>query len=174
MIGQRRAEPAVLGAIVGDPFRTLFLAEFGSMVALARLLGADDPEAIAQDAFLALHTRWDKLRDPAAAVGYLRRSVLNLSRNRLRHLGVRRRLQPLPVPTAPSAEATAVVREEVAELLAAIAALPRRRREALVLRHWLGLDYEEIAGVLGVSQPSARSLISRAMAQLRAQQGERG
>lgn len=48
----------------------------------------------------------------------------------------------------------------------AIAGLPRRRREAVVLRYWLGLSYQEIADALGVSTGSARSLASRALSDL--------
>lgn len=55
-------------------FSDLFRAEFRRMVALAQLLGADDPQDIAQDAFARLHSR-GTLDDSDAAVGYLRRWV---------------------------------------------------------------------------------------------------
>ena len=140
--------------------------QFGAMVALARLLGAEDPDGVAQEAFLKVYARWDCLRDPAAAPAYLRRTVVNLSKNALRHRMVLRRQGLREAPAVPSAEASALARRDVAAVLTAVAGLPRRRREALVLRHWLGLSYEEIADALGVSTGSARSLAHRAMSDL--------
>lgn len=61
---------------------------------------------------------------------------------------------------------SALARRDVAAILTATAGLPRRRREALVLRHWLGLSYQEVANALGVSAGSARSLASRALSDL--------
>jgi DNA-directed RNA polymerase specialized sigma24 family protein len=58
------------------------------MVRLADLLGADDPEDIAQEAFARLLKRHDTLRDPDAALAYVRAIVCNLTRNRHRHLRV--------------------------------------------------------------------------------------
>lgn len=148
----------------GAGFQTLFMAQFGAMVALARLLGAEDPDAIAQEAFLRLHAAWSSLRDPGAATGYLRKTVVNLSRNSLRHTVVARRHTPSELPSMPSAEASALARSDVLTVLGVIRRLPRRRREALILRHWLGLSYEEIAHALGVTAGGARSLVHRALA----------
>jgi RNA polymerase sigma-70 factor (ECF subfamily) len=50
----------------------------------------------------------------------------------------------------------------------AIAALPPRQREALVLRDVLGLSSEEACGVLGVSEGNQRVLLHRARARVRA------
>ena len=65
------------------------------MVRLADLLGADDPEDIAQEAFARLIRKHGSLRDPAAALAYVRTSVCNLTRNRHRHL----RMVRLRTPT---------------------------------------------------------------------------
>jgi DNA-directed RNA polymerase specialized sigma24 family protein len=63
------------------------------MVRLAVLLVDDLPTAedVVQDAFVALYRRSDALRDPAAAVAYVRASVVNLSRSVMRHRQVVRR-----------------------------------------------------------------------------------
>ena len=50
-----------------------------------------------------------------------------------------------------SSEQAALLREEQREVIAALAALPARRREAIVLRYWLGLSEAEIAAAMGVS-----------------------
>ena len=72
---------------VGELFRARYL----EMVRLAGLLGADDPEDIAQEAFGRLMNKQPDLGDDRAALGYLRAIVVNLTRNRHRHLRLRAR-----------------------------------------------------------------------------------
>ena len=68
--GPSGAEAAVAG---------LFAARYPELVRLAGLLGADDPEDIAQEAFARLLRRYDSLRDADAALGYVRATVCNLT-----------------------------------------------------------------------------------------------
>jgi hypothetical protein len=58
-------------------------------------------------------------------------------------------------------------RAELAALTAAIAELPPRQREAIALRDFLGLSYEEVASTLSVSVPVVESLLFRARRRLR-------
>ncbi|MGV9306695.1 sigma-70 family RNA polymerase sigma factor [Nonomuraea sp. NPDC003727] len=146
-------------------FAELFAAQYQSLVRLAGLLGADDPEDIAQEAFARLHGR--RLRDDAAALGYLRATVCNLTRNRLRHLRLSRLRRPEPPEPARSSEHAVIVAEEHWELLAALDTLPRRQREALILRYWLDLSEREIADAMGVSPGSVKTHASRGLAALR-------
>jgi RNA polymerase sigma factor (sigma-70 family) len=53
-----------------------------------------------------------------------------------------------------------------------VARLPRRRREVLVLRYWLGLPEAEIAAVLGISPGTVKSTAARGIAALARQLGE--
>jgi RNA polymerase sigma-70 factor (sigma-E family) len=138
----------------------LFRVRYLDMVRLAGLLGADDPEDIAQEAFARLMHKHPGLDDP---VPYLRAIVCNLTRNRHRHLRVVRAKTPGEVPE-PSSEHAAIVREEHAEVIAALATLPARRREAIVLRYWLDLSEREIAAAMGVSVGTVKSQISRGLA----------
>jgi RNA polymerase sigma factor (sigma-70 family) len=150
--------PADSEAAVAD----LFAVRYGEMVRLAGLLGADDAEDVAQEAFARLLRRHDSLRDPAAAAGYVRATVCNLTRNRHRHLNITRRRAPaLALVDEPSAEQRAISREEHDEVLAAVAALPRRQREAVVLRYWLELPEAEIAATMSVATGTVKSLVSR-------------
>lgn len=146
-------------------FAQLFAGQYGSLVRLAGLLGADDPEDIAQEAFARLHTRL--LREDGAALGYLRSTVCNLTRNRLRHLRLVRLRRPDPPEPAPSSEHKVIIAEEHRELLVALDRLPRRQREALVLRYWLDLSEREIADAMGVSPGSVKTHASRGLAALR-------
>ncbi len=113
---------------VEELFRTRYL----EMVRLAGLLGADDPEDIAQEAFTRLMRR--RLPEPQAALGYLRAIVVNLTRNRHRHLRVVRMRTPAAVAEG-SSEQAAILREDHREVIAALAGLPppaRGHRPALL------------------------------------------
>jgi RNA polymerase sigma factor (sigma-70 family) len=137
------------------------------MVRLADLLGADDPEDIAQEAFARLIRKQDSVRDPAAAVAYVRATVCNLVRNRHRHLRiVRLRLRDQAGAHGQdedSSEQAVMLREDHRELLTALADLPVRRREAIVLRYWLDLPEREIAAAMGVSLGTVKSHVSRGL-----------
>src|SRR5205085_8518789 len=117
----------------------LFSAHYRQLVRLAALLLADRAvaEELVQDAYVHLHSRWGRLRDPHKALGYLRTSVVNAARSAQRRRGVADRyVASLPPPRdAPSAEPGAVGLPGRAEVVAALRALPTRPREALVLRH---------------------------------------
>ena len=147
----------------GDGYQELFHGQFAAMTRLAAMLGADDPEDVAQEAFVRLHRRSRTLRDPHAAVAYLRTTVVNLTRSRLRHLSVVRRLAPGPPPDVPSAEHDVVRRESHRHLLDALGQLSARHREALVLRYWLDLSEAEMAEAMSVSKGSVKSHVSRGL-----------
>lgn len=87
-----------------ERYQQPFHGNFATMTRLAAILGADDPEDVAQEAFVRLHRRRLKLRDPHASIGYVRTTVVNLSRSRVRHLSVVRRNRPAPPSDAESAE----------------------------------------------------------------------
>ena len=143
----------------------LFRARYLEMVRLAGLLGADDPEDIAQEAFTRLMNKDRGLGDAQAALPYLRAIVVNLTRNRHRHLRVVRRRTPT-VAASQSCEQAAIAYEDHPEVIAALAALPGRRREAIVLRYWLDLPEREIAAAMGVSPGTVKSHVSRGLAAL--------
>jgi len=149
-------------------YEQLFHTHFRAMVRLAAMLGADDPEDTAQEAFVRLHGRARALRDPHAAVGYLRTTVVNLTRSRQRHLSVVRRHPEESPPEVTSAEHDVVRREAGRDLVAAIGRLSPRHREALVLRYWLDLSEAEMADAMGVSRGTVKAHVSRGLAALAA------
>jgi RNA polymerase sigma-70 factor, ECF subfamily len=57
-------------------------------------------------------------------------------------------------------------REELADILAGVAALPDDRREALIMRFALGMDNREIARALDRSDGATKVLLHRAIRQL--------
>jgi RNA polymerase sigma-70 factor (sigma-E family) len=161
MTSARTGSPALGSGADGD-VAGLFRASYPDMVRLAGLLGADDPEDIAQEAFARLMQKAPPPDDPAP---YLRTIVCNLTRNRHRHLRVAQARAVQGVPE-PSSEHAAILREDQAELVAALATLPPRRREAIVLRYWLDLSEREIAQAMGVPAGTVKSHVSRGLAAL--------
>jgi RNA polymerase sigma-70 factor (sigma-E family) len=147
----------------------LYAAHYTRMVRLSFLLIHDHgrAEEIVQDAFVALHGRWRRLRDPHRALAYLRQAVVNRSRSELRHRAVVDRHPVEPPPPRESAEETAIASSLRQDLLAALDRLPRRQREVLILRYYLDLSEADIADTLRISRGSVKSHSSRGIAALR-------
>ncbi|GAA2098616.1 SigE family RNA polymerase sigma factor [Actinomadura alba] len=147
----------------------LYSANYRSLVRLAALLVRDvgTAEEVVQDAFIAMHGGWQRLRDPDKALAYLRQSVVNKSRSVLRHRAVVEKYAPKGLPDAPSAENGAIVEFERAAVVKALSALPRRQREALVLRYYADLSEAEIAHAMGISRGAVKSHTARGMTALR-------
>jgi RNA polymerase sigma-70 factor (sigma-E family) len=138
------------------------------MVRLAVLL-VDDPntgEDVVQEAFAGLHRHWSELRDEAAALGYLRTAVVNGSRSVLRRRRTARDYVPPHQVNARSAESLVMLSAEHQAVVDALAALPPRQREVLVLRYYGGLSEAEIAEATGLSKGTVKSTASRAVAKL--------
>ncbi len=147
----------------------LYVALWRPMVRLAVLLVDDLPSAedVVQDAFVALHRRGGELREPEAAVAYLRSSVVNLSRSVIRHRQVVRKHMRVAEPDyADPADFHVLLSQEHREVLAALHRLAPRQQEVLILRFWSGLSEADIAATLGISAGSVKSSASRAIAKL--------
>ena len=172
--GRPPAEPVAPGAILADlrdldreaAMARLFHDHYTGLLRLAALLGADDPEDIAAEAFCVLHRRWNRLKETDAALPYLRSIVCNLTRMRLRHLKVVRKHDDRPAVIELSAEHTALHRDDQRALIQALRQLSARQREAVVLRYWLGLRESDIAAAMGISCGAVKVHTSRAIATL--------
>ncbi|GLZ11045.1 RNA polymerase sigma factor [Actinomadura sp. NBRC 104425] len=147
----------------------LYSANYRSLVRLAAMLVRDagTAEEVVQDAFVAMHGGWRRLRDPDKALSYLRQSVVNRSRSVLRHRAVVEKYAPKGLPDAPSAEAGAIGELERSAVVEALHRLPARQREALVLRYYADLSEAEIASAMGISRGAVKSHTARGMAALR-------
>ena len=132
----------------------LFEAHYADMVRLAFYLTGSWPvaEDLAQEGFVRLWRRWGGLRDHHAALGYLRTTVVNLSRSALR-----RRLLELRHQQTSSQEEHEVDPVARLDIARALAGLPAGKRACVVLRHLVDLSVEETAAVLGISTGSVKS-----------------
>lgn len=168
MAADGRAVPAVSGgdavgidAIVAG----LHQAHALTLVRMASLLLGDRQcaEDVVQDAFVGLYRAMPRLTDHARVLPYLRAAVINRARTVLRARERAGRLPALHQPPGSSAESAALERADRAAVMAAVARLPRRSREVLVLRYYLDLSDAEIAATLGVTRGTVSSTASRAL-----------
>jgi RNA polymerase sigma-70 factor (sigma-E family) len=165
-------ETAAAGWSADQALEQLYAAHWRQLVRLAVLLVRDQgvAEEIVQDAFVAVHSRWGRLRDPDKGLAYLRQSVVNRSRSHQRHLTVVRRhaLRQAPPAPAPGADHAPYDVAQRAEVLDALRRLPARQREVLALRYYVDLSEAEIAELLEISRGAVKSHASRGVAALRA------
>ena len=114
--------------------------------------------------------------DQDRALAYIRTAVVNGCRSVLRRRTLTRRIvSTRGAPwrdTQESAEDTAILAEDRRRVLAALAALPSRRREVLVLRFYLNLPVAEVATTLGISQGTVKSAAARGLDTLARRFGE--
>ncbi|MFN2562779.1 MAG: sigma-70 family RNA polymerase sigma factor [Jatrophihabitans sp.] len=145
----------------------LYARHYLELVRLARQL-VDDVETaedVVQDVFAALADK----RLPDDPVRYLRRGVVNRSRSVLRRRRTVRAYAHRPVDPAGAADpadAELLRSEEARAVLAAVAALPRRQREVVVLRFYADLSVAEAAAVLGIRAGAVTTSLRRALASL--------
>lgn len=133
-----------------------------------RLLAGDRAEAedVAQEAMLRLwRVAPDWRQGEAQVTTWLYRVATNLCTDRLR--AARRRAVPggdeMPevADGTPGAEARLMAGERLGALDAALAELPERQRQAVVLRHIEGLTNPEIASVMDIGVEAVESLTAR-------------
>ncbi|WP_410769342.1 sigma-70 family RNA polymerase sigma factor [Fontibacillus sp. BL9] len=146
-----------------------------------RLTGSwAEAEDIVQETFLALFENapgLEHIRNPGP---YFRRAVVNRSLNALQSPRLSRETYfgtwlPEPVfQSAPNDEAEPVLREEQISyaFMAMLEHLSPDERTVFVLRESFGVEYYEIAAMLGKTEASCRKLLSRARQKLRPQQTE--
>jgi RNA polymerase sigma-70 factor, ECF subfamily len=126
-----------------------------------------EAEDLAQEAFVRVLERWDRVAGTANPLGYLFRTALNLRRSRLRRLRTAsRRLIALAQREHEDPISATDDRDVVRR---ALATLPDGQREALVLCEWLDMTDAEAAKVLGTTPGAIRVRCTRARHALRAQ-----
>jgi RNA polymerase sigma factor (sigma-70 family) len=164
LAGVARREPAAVRALVARKLpRLLALA--------TRMLGDRmEAEDVAQEAFLRIWKQAPNWREGEARFDtWLHRVALNLCYDRLR----RQREEPVDeapeeVDPAPTPEVELESRARSQQVRDALAALPARQREALVLNYYQELSNIEAAELMGITVDALESLLARARRNLRA------
>jgi RNA polymerase sigma-70 factor (ECF subfamily) len=167
-------DQALVAAIQGgdeEAFGRLVRKYQHRVVGLARGIVADpsDAEDVAQDAFLRVYKGLAGFRGTSQFRTWLFQIVINTARSY-------RSRQRARVETAVDGQAleaaegsdhveTAVVARD--EVTRALSTLPVELREAVLLRDLEGLDYREIAELLGIPMGTVESRIFRGRQQLR-------
>lgn len=133
---------------------------------------ADDASDLAQDVFVKVHAHAGRYRPE----GRFKSWLFRIAGNRARSWARRRKIVDWVRFDAfrhdraaggrlPDADLQA--QEVGARVRAAVAALPDRQREALVLRRYHEMSQKEIAAAMDVSEGAVESLLVRAMQTLR-------
>ena len=163
-----------------------FLANHQNMVfstAMRLLARQSDAEDVTQEVFLCAFQRFAELRESPTAGGWLRTVATNLSLNHLKRYRSRwsffsdvfRREDDsgeeysleLPSETAVGGDEQLVATERRELVERALQSLVPAQRVPLVLHHFEGLQYEEIAARLGVSLGKVKTDIFRGREALR-------
>jgi RNA polymerase sigma factor (sigma-70 family) len=159
--GPRRAGSAagsMARAVASDEVMAgLFSQHYVALVRLTAMLLRDltAAEAVVQDAFVATGQR--RLRDPDKALACLRRAVVSGSRSLLRQRAASR----------PGTEPATMAGLETSAVARALATLPTRQCEAVILRLYADLSETETAAAMGISEGAVNRHAHRGLATLR-------
>lgn len=142
---------------------------------LWQLVGSTaDAEDLAQETFVRLFERAATYRARGMFRSWFFRIAGNFARSHLRRRRIVRwtpfdpaRHDRLGLERDPEEEFVAA--EEQSRVRRAVARLPWRQRQAVVLKRFQGLSYREIAGCLDTTVAGVESLLQRAAARLRRQ-----
>jgi RNA polymerase sigma-70 factor (ECF subfamily) len=142
---------------------------------LGRLAGAALAPDLCQEVFLHVFNAGPRYRETGAFRTWLYRIVINVARD----AGRRRHRQALRLPRAPAGlerevagngagPAEVACRKEAAQVVGqALSELPEALREVLVLRHYEGLNFEQMARLTGTPASTLKSRFRAALERLR-------
>jgi len=142
---------------------------------LIHMLGSvEEAEDLVQDTFVQVYRKAASYRGQGRFKSWLFRIAGNLARSRLRRRKILRWVRldktEYEIPATDAGPLVALEQAEASQALqVAVAALPARQREALVLHRFQGLKYREVAVAMATTVPGVESLLQRAMGTLRDQ-----
>lgn len=148
---------------------------YARLVATLTLLTGSRAEAeeIAQEAFIRLIPRWEKVRLYEDPEGWLRTTARRLATSRWRRAVVAAKALPILASRSdqrPGGETRSSSDVELdVDLARWLAKVTPAHREVLVLHHALDMSVEQIAVELGISVGTVKSRLHRARAAVRAE-----
>ncbi len=158
----------------GEAFRLLVLRWERPLYAfLHRMTGSrEDAQDLGQETFLRLHRQAERYRAEGRFKSWLFRIAGNLARSRARRrkiltwVGLDGAAQDVPIEHEAVDER--LEREDRKRVVReALAGLPDRQREAVILRRWEEMSPPEIAETMGISVSAVDALLHRAAGTLR-------
>lgn len=122
-----------------------------------------EAEELAQEAFVRVWERWDRVRAMDDPDAYLYRTAMNLARNRFRRAATALRRT---VHLAPQRDDMDVV-DDRDVVVRALGGLTSRERAAVILTDYLELSSEEAGRAMGIRASTVRALATRGRARVR-------
>lgn len=127
----------------------------------------EDARDAVQEAFAGLYRHWERVSTQGDPESYVRRSIVNAHVSQWRRRGSERPARDPRVfdGALPGDLAQSVAdADTVAQLFTR---LDRRSRAVVIMRFWEGRSFAEIAAACGCAEPTARSLLHRAVTLMR-------
>jgi RNA polymerase sigma-70 factor (ECF subfamily) len=159
--------------LIEADIREFLLTGYPRLVAGLTLMAGS--RAAAEDAVQeAVARAWERSQrgEPIDSLpAWVTRVAVNLSRSRWRRSRVEQRGRERIGGAGGPAHRDDRPEDRI-DVRRALAALPRRQREATVLRYYLGLDVAEVAAALGVTEGTAKTTLYRARQTLAAALGD--
>ena len=155
--------------------REFLHGDYPRLVAGVAMVAGSRPAAedAVQEALARAWERSERGEEIESLTAWVTAVSLNLARSRLRRVVAERRAREHLASGAGTAALGPSDAGERIDVLRALAALPRRQREATVLRYYLGLNVAEVATALGIYEGTAKTTLFRARQALAAALGER-
>jgi RNA polymerase sigma-70 factor, ECF subfamily len=149
-------------------FEELYTSAFGRLVGQLFLVTGDlhEAEEVVQEAFTRAAGRWQQLRDYDLPEQWVRRVAINLANDGRRRV---RRLAALAQPDVDAAAVVPPISVDGLAVAAALATLPRRHRQVVVLYYLFDLPVQEVARQLTLPVGTVKSRLARARSALAAQ-----
>ena len=151
-----------------DEFSAYAAARWATLVRAAVFLGCtlDEAQDLAQTTLLRCYTAWPKVARADDRDGYVYRVLVNCHRDsRRRRWWGERPTERLPEQSTPDGTEAVHLTDAVHR---ALEGLSRPNREVVVLRYFAHLSERQTADALGIAPGTVKSRLSRALAQLAA------
>jgi RNA polymerase sigma-70 factor (sigma-E family) len=166
---QRPPDPEATLVDYTPEFDTFYRATYGGVVAVAHSMTGDRHlgEEIAQEAFIAAHRRWEKVRRLERPDLWVRRVAVNRCTSTWRRKLIERRVNgQVAAGTPTQTEGGGDARLEGDALWAAVRRLPDRQLAVVVLHYVDELSTAEIGALLGCSASTVQTHLTRARERL--------
>ncbi|HWD63794.1 MAG TPA: SigE family RNA polymerase sigma factor [Solirubrobacteraceae bacterium] len=150
-------------------FKQFVVQHVDSLLRTAYLITWDEREAedLVQECLFKVARRWPRVSSMDQPAAYARRILVNLAIDAGPHRARRRReLEPVLGAAEPSSDPLGLLHDR-ADLMEALAGLPREQRAVLVLRYFNDLTEAQAATTLGCSEGTVKSRASRGLTRLR-------